>query len=306
MAGNKGPSIAMILAGAALAALIPGCQSTAYKPAFPDQATLRVTHAGNYSSKFAQEEKEFHGTQFQTNLTWILEKQGSGWVMKRRLDTLHARGYHKLSMPHEVEKKVNLDVTLDSGRMAVKIQGYDSLAKVLGRIDQKEEFRKELLKGADTAFFSAWLRDWFRMLAFLPTGREFEMHEKLPVDDLNKRLETLKIDSARYDAMRWRGVANKRNCLEYILEYHRTDSLPLLVEQFFFSNVQNRKYRKYSWKPGTVKGFLQFSVERDSGLPCFHARSEIGDITLEYKPEKGDKAEVPIQLIRYEEELYER
>jgi len=125
----------------------------------------------------------------------------------------------------------------------------------------------------------------------------------LVVGELNECLETLKRDPARYDAMRWRGVVNKRDCLEYTLEYHRSDSLPLLVEQFFFSNIQNRKYRKYSWKPGTVKGFLQFSVERDSGLPCFHARSEIGDITLEYKP---DKAEVPIQLIRYEEELYDR
>ena len=303
MAGIQGLGFAKTLFGAALAVLLLGCQDRTFTPAFPDQAAIRVTHAGNYSSKFADNEKEFHGTQFQTNLTWHLEKQGSGWVMKRRLDTLYARGYHKLSMPHEVEKKVNLDVTLDSSRIPVKIEGYDSLAKVLGRIDQKEEYRKQLLKSADTAYFSAWLRDWFRMLAFLPAGREFAMHEKLPVDDLNKRLETLKIDSARYDAMRWRGVSNKRNCLEYTLEYHRSDSLPLLVEQFFFSNIQNRKYRKYSWKPGTVKGFLQFSVERDSGLPCFHARSEIGDITLEYKP---DKAEVPIQLIRYEEELYER
>jgi hypothetical protein len=305
MAGNKGRSIAVILVWAALFLLV-GCQSTAFQPAFPDRATIHVTHAGNYSSKFANEEKEFHGTQFQTNLTWHLERQGSGWLMKRRLDTLHARGYHKLSMPHEVEKKVNLDITLDSSRIPVRIDGYDSLAKVLGRIDQKEEFRKELLKAADTAFFSAWIRDWFRMLGFLPRGREFKMYERLPIEDLNKRLETLRIDSARYDAMRWRGVTNKRNCLEYTLEYHRTDSLPLLVEQFFFSNIQNRKYRKYSWKPGPVKGFLQFSVERDTGLPCFHSRSEVGDITLEYKPEKGEKAEVPIQLIRYEEELYER
>lgn len=307
MAGIKGPSGTVILFGAVLTLLFAGCQSTAYQPAFPDQATIHVTHAGNYSSKFADNEKEFHGTQFHTNLTYHMEKQGNGWAFKRRLDTLHARGYHKLSMPHEVEKKVNVDILLDSTRIPVKITGYDTLAKVLGRIDQKEEFRKELLKAADTAYFSAWIRDWFRMLAFLPTGREFRMYESLPVEELNKRLETLKIDSARYDAMRWRGAANKRNCLEYTLEYQRTDSLALLVEQFFFSNIQNRKYRKYSWKPGPVKGYLQFSVERDTGLPCFHSRSEIGDITLEYQASKDEKkAEVPIQLIRYEEELYDR
>jgi hypothetical protein len=124
---------------------------------------------------------------------------------------------------------------------------------------------------------------------------------------MNGSLETMKIDSARYDALRVRGTSGglRKNCLEYTLYYHRTDSLPLLMEQFFFSNVNTRKYRKYSWKPGQVNGFLQFSVEGETGLPCFHSRSEIGDITLTYAPDKEDTVDVPIQLIRYEEDIYE-
>lgn len=300
-----GRSIGTFLGWVVVVLVLVQCQSTVYQPAFPDKAAFKVHHLGTYSSKLAgEEQKEVQGTIFQTRQSYALEKQGSGWLLKRRLDTLVARGYHKLSMPHELEKKVNLDITLDSARIPVAVQGYDSLARVLGRIDQKEDFRKQLLKGSDTARFAGWIRDWWRLAAFLPRDREFALREQLPVEEINKSLETLKIDSARFDAMRYRGTnsGNKRNCLEYTLEYHRTDSLPLLVEQFFFSGIQNRKYRKYSWKPGTVKGFLQFSVDRETGLPCFHARTEIGDITLEYKE---DKAEVPIQLFRYEEDIYE-
>lgn len=289
----------------AVALALVQCQSTDFKPAFPDRAAFKVHHLGTYSSKLTgEEEKEMQGTIFHTRLTYDLEKQGSGWRLHRRLDSLIARGYHKLSMPHELEKKVNLDILLDSARLPVRIDGYDSLAKVLGRIDQKEDFRKQLLLASDTAYYRAWTRDWWRMAGFLPRGVQLQMNQTLPVEDLNKTLETLQIDSARYTAMRWRGTnsGNKRNCLEYTLEYHRTDSLPLLVEQFFFSNIQMRKYRKYSWKPGLVKGFLQYSVDRDTGLPCFHARTEIGDITLEYRQ---DKAQVPIQLFRYEEDIYE-
>lgn len=289
----------------AIALAFVGCQSTEYRPAFPEKADFKVHHLGTYSTKrVGEEEKEVQGTIFQTRLSYRLEKQGSGWLVHRHLDTLVARGYHKLSMPNELEKKVDITVALDSARRPVSVTGYDTLARVLGRIEQKEEFRKQLLKAGDSAYFAAWTRDWWRLLAFLPKGRELIPRESLPVEEANKVLETLKLDSARFDAMRYRGTnsGNKRNCLDYTLEYHRTDSLPLLVEQFFFSATQNRKYRKYSWKPGTVKGMLQFSVDRESGMPCFHSRTETGDITLEYKE---DKAEVPIQLFRYEEDIYE-
>lgn len=287
------------------------CQSAEFKPAFPEKASFKVHHLGTYSTKLVGEnEKEMQGTLFQTRLSFQLQKQGSGWLLHRRLDTLIAKGYHKLSMPHELEKKVTIDIELDSARIPVRISGYDTLAKVLSRIDQKADYKEQLLRSSDSAYYSAWTRDWWRMAGFLryrPEGTKLNMNIKLPVEELNKALETLKIDSARFDAVRYRGTTpdNKRNCLEYTLEYHRTDSLPLLVEQFFFSGIQTRKYRKYSWKPGLVKGFLQFSVDRESGLPCFHARTEIGDITLEYKHEKEAKVEVPIQLFRYEEDIYE-
>lgn len=299
-----GRTIGAIFGWVAAALCLVQCQSTEYHPAFPDKASFKVHHLGTYSSKLAGEEKEQQGTIFETRLAFEMEKQGAGYRLQRRLDTMVARGFHKLSMPHELEKKLSVDIEMDSARIPVRIHGYDTLAKVLGRLDQKDEFRQQLLKASDTAAYAAYARDWWRMASFLPQGREFKMSEKLPVDDINKTLETLKLDSARYDAMRYRGTNNdnRRNCLEYTLQYHRTDSLALLVEQFFFSGIQNRKYRKYSWKPGPVQGFLQFSVDRETGLPCFHARTEIGDITLEYKP---DKAEVPIQLFRYEEDIYE-
>lgn len=302
----KGLNFATSAAGLLLVLGLLSCQKTALQTTgFPDKAAFKVHHLGTYSTKLAGEDnKEAQGTIFETRLAFTLEKEGSGWLLKRRLDTMIARGYHKLSMPHELEKKVGLDITLDSAHIPTRIQGYDSLARILGRLDQKEDYKKQLLKSSDTAEFAAWTRDWWRLASFLPKGEELAMYQKLPVDGINKTLETLKLDSARFDAMRYRGTTggNKRNCLEYTLQYHRIDSLPLLVEQFFFSNVQTRKYRKYSWKPGRVNGWLQFSVDRETGLPCFHSRSEIGDITLEYAE---DKAEAPIQLFRYEEDIYE-
>lgn len=275
------------------------CERTAvYSPKTPDSSHFRVFHLGTYSSKL-DEEKEIEGTIFTSTLSYDLKRAGAGFTLKRKLDTMIARGYHKLSMPHELEKKVELSLSMDSGLIPVRIYGYDSLKTVLGRIQQKEDYRKQLLLASDTVKYKAGWRDWWRMERFLPTGVKLEARQTLPVEALNKTLETLHLDSARFDGPRPR---LKLNCLDYSLYYHRTDSLSLLMEQFFFSNIQNRKYRKYSWGPSVIQGILQYSVERVTGLPCFQSKSEGSDLTLEYKP---DKASVPVHLYRYEEDIYE-
>ncbi len=275
------------------------CERTVvFAPKVPDSAHFRDFHLGTYSTKY-DEDKEIEGTIFQTTLSFDLKKESGGWLWHRKLDTLIARGYHKLSMPHELERKVDLDFHMDASMIPIRINGYDSLKAVLGRIQQKEEFKKVLLQSSDTAHYRAEWRDWWRMNNALPKGVKLEAKKALPVTELNKSLETVKVDSARFDGPRPR---LKRTCLDFTLYYHRTDSLALLVEQFFFSGTQNRKYRKYSWKPTVVQGFLQYSVERSTGLPCFQSKTEMADITLEYKPEK---AEAPIHLYRYEEDIYE-
>lgn len=275
------------------------CERTVvFTPMPPDHARYRVYHLGTYSSKL-DEEKEIEGTIFQTTLSFDLEKQGSGWSLQRKLDTLVARGYHKLSMPNELEKKVDLTLSLDSSMIPVRIDGYDSLKALLGRIQQKEEYRDALLKSSDTAYYRAEWRDWWRMNRFLPRGVKLEAFQALPVDDLNKSLEILRMDSARFQGLRPR---MKKNCLEYDLYYNRTDSLALLMEQFYFSSIQNRKYRKFAWKPSVIRGILHFSVERETGMPCFYSKSEISDLVMELKEEK---ATMPVHLYRYEEDLYE-
>jgi hypothetical protein len=278
------------------------CERTAvFNPVPPENAHYRVHHLGTYSSKL-DEEKEIEGTIFQTTLSYTLEKQGgqgNGWLLHRKLDTLIARGYHKFSMPNELEKKVDLTLTLDSGFIPIRITGYDSLKTVLGRIQQKEEYRSALLKASDTAHYKAEWRDWWRMSKLLPRGVKMEARKPLSVGELNKTLETLQADSATFDGPRPR---MKKSCLDYTLYYHRTDSLSLLMEQFYFSSSQNRKYRKYAWKASLVKGILQYSVNRENGLPCFASKSETSDLTLEFAEEK---ATMPIHLYRYEEDLYE-
>lgn len=275
------------------------CDSTTvYDPQPPEAAKYSVFHLGTYSSKL-DEEKEIEGTIFQTTLSFELRKQGSGYKVKRKLDTLVARGYHKLSMPHELEKKVGLELTLDSTLVPIRIDGYDSLRTILSRIQQKEEYRKQLLNASDTAKYRADWRDWWRMAKFLPKRVPLKQGQMLDPTDLNKTLEGLRIDSARYEGARPR---RKKSCLDYTLYYHRTDSLALLMEQFFFSNIQNRKYRKYSWGTSVVTGVLQFSVEKSTGLTCFHAKTEYSDLDLEMKAEN---LHTPVHLYRYEEDIYD-
>jgi hypothetical protein len=278
------------------------CERTAvFNPKPMETAKFRVHHLGTFSSKL-DEEKEIEGTIFQTTLSFELERKAPGWILRRKLDTLMARGYHKFSMPHELEKKIDLELTLDSAMNPVAFKGYDSLHAVLGRIQQKEEYRKQLLAGSDTAKYQAEWRDWWRMNNMLPRGVKLEARTPLSagtIEAVNKTLETLKVDSGAFDGPRPR---RKKNCLEYTLYYHRTDSLTLLMEQFYFSSIQNRKYRKYDWHASVIQGILQYSVDQATGMPCFYSKTESSALALKLK---GEKAETPVYLYRYEEDLYE-
>ena len=282
-----------------IAALLCSCNKVDYKPVAPPETLLTVYHMGAYSSQMPEEDKEVQGTLFQT--TWKLrwKTQGDGALVQRRLDTLDGKGYHKYSMPNELEKKANLDIELGPDGVPRGITGYDTLHAALRRIAQRENYRDQLLKLSDTARFQAQLRDVFRLRRLLPPG----VHKRdtiLEIAGINRRLETLKLDSARYQGERPR---LKLHCLEYEAYYHRADSLPLMVEQFFFSAPKHRKWKHSLWKPGTVVGTWHFSVEQSTGLPCFESISEAGHITLQDTAEKSD---LPVTLFRYEEDIYNR
>lgn len=276
------------------------CERTAtFQPNPPDKAEFRIDHLGTYSSKLGgEDEKEIQGTIFQTTLSGTWEKQDGQFHLQRRLDTMIARGYHKASMPHELEKRISLETWLGPDLIPVRTKGYDSLKAIFSKVQPREDYRKQLLHASDTNAFKAWERDWWRTATFLPREK-LEARTALKVDALNGKLETYKADSAHFDGPRPR---LKKACLDFTVYYHRSDSLPLLMEQFFFSSVQNRKFRGQPWKPGRIQGFLQYSVERTTGLPCFHSRTEIADMVLE---KKDDKPETPVQLYRYEEDIYQ-
>jgi len=275
------------------------CDKADYEPVLPDKAVLTVDHMGAYSSQMGDDENEVQGTLFQTRWTLDWERQGSGWLVERRLDSLNARGYHKNSMPNELEKKANLNIALDSNGIPYQITGYDSLPALLSRIDQSDTYRQQLLQSSDTLKFQATLRDIFRLQRLLPKG-VLKSGTPLNVQEINLHLETVKLDSAMYQQERPR---QHLECLEYDAYYHRTDSLPLLVEQFFFSSSKHRAWKHSLWDPGQVDGIWHFSVERTTGLPCFESLSEIGHLVLK---DTAQKTEQPITLYRYEEDLYSR
>jgi len=280
-----------------LPALFLGCDQVEYRPRLPDAAVVTVDHMGAYTSRLGDDEEEVNGTAFQDSWKWSYEKHGDGWIVRRRLDSLFGKGYHRLSMPNELEKKANLDIELGPDGLPRRITGYDSLHAVLARIEQRRDYREKLLRLSDTVRFQAEMRDAFRLRNLLPQG---VLKSKTPIGvaDANRVLETLKLDSARYLGEQTR---LRRHCLEYEVYYHREDSLPLLVEQFFFSSAAHRKWKNSLWSPGRVDAFRHFSVERETGLPCFESVTETGHITLR---DTTEKSEQPITLYRYEEDIY--
>lgn len=284
---------------AALALPFLACDKVDYRPVSPSETVLTVHHMGAYSSQMAEEDKEVQGTLFQTRWKLRYGKRGDGWLVQRRLDTMNARGYHKNSMPNELEKKASLDIELGPDGVPRRVTGYDSLPALLGRIEQRDGYRRELLRMIDTLKLQAEQRDVFRLRRLLPTG-VLKRGAGLEVGKINKNLETLQLDSARYQGDRPR---LSLRCLEYETYYHRADSLPLLVEQFFFSSSRHRKWRHSTWVPGRVEGIWHFSVERKTGLPCFESLTETGRITLK---DTGEKSEELISLFRYEEDIYNR
>ncbi len=277
--------------------LLSACDKVDYQPVMPQEKVQVVHHLGAYSSQLGEDEKEMEGTLFQSSWRLIWKRQGEGWLVQRRLDSLYGRGYHKYSMPNELEKKANIDMELGADGVPNKITGYDSLHGILSRIDQRDSYRAQLLAMSDTGKFKAVLRDQFRLQNLLPKG-VLKRETPLDVNGINPHLETVKLDSGRYQG------ENPRlslRCLEYEVYYHRTDSLPLLVEQFFYSAVKNRKWKRSTWSPGRVDGILHFSAEKSTGLPCFESLTERGHIILK---DMDDKTEQSITLYRYEEDLY--
>ncbi len=284
------------------------CSKVDYQPIRPDEMRIKVNHLGMYSSRLGEDD-ELQGTQFQT--TWTLQitkgkTTGIGSLVHRHYDTLQGKGFHKNSMPGELEKKVDLDLELGSDGIPVKITGYDSLHRILGRILQPAAFSKQLIAQSDTVYFQAWLRDLYRMERFLPSGLLIN-GTALEVGKINEHLETIKLDSARYRSTTPR---LKRVCLDFDAYYHRMDSLPLLVEQFFGSSAKNRKWKRSEWSPGKVEGIWHFSMDKKSGISCMESLVETGFITLKKIKEKKEKPEEkpqeqPIRLIRYEEDIFE-
>lgn len=286
------------LAAGLLASLMgTGCDSySEYHPAYPDQARFAVSHLGAYSSRLG-DELEKQGTQFQTQWKVAWEKTGEGYAVERRLDTLEGRGYHKLTLARELRLKDDIVEVLDTDGYPVAIRGYDSLSALLGAIPQEDRYRKKLLEDADTAVLKAEERDTWRLRKLLEPGRYLH-GQSLPVEALNAKLETVSLDSAKFIGARYR---NGRDCVEYEAYYHRTDSLPLLVEMFFFSAAPNRRFRTYAWEPATVQGTRHFSLDEDTGLPCFEFWNETTELLLKHP--KAD-AEQAITVFRYEEDVY--
>ncbi len=281
-------------------AVLLGCEKTVrFSPQAPEKAEIHMSRLASFSSE-REYGKEVLGTLFQTSVLWNLEKEGEGYRLERRLDSMTAKGFHRNSMPEELEKKTNLTVFLGPDWIPSEVSGYDSLHLILSRLDhQKEDWKKQLLKSLDTSSFKTQMRDRWRLATLLPKDKEMLYPDTLPVGDINVKLETFQADSIRFFGPRLR---LDKDCLDYTVYYTRHDSLPLQVEQFIGTARENRRFWRESWGKSIIHGSWQFSVDRKTGLTCFDAKNE--DAEVVFKNEET-KEETPVRLMRYEENIYQ-
>jgi len=269
-----------------------------FEPTYPTHLTLKDSHIGVYSSKWPDDEKETVGTQFHINHTWNWSRQGDGYRLSRRLDTLIARGYHKNSMPNELERKVGITIDFDSDMRPGQVAGYDTLHAVLKGIpQQKPEWKSQLLDLSDTIQLQKSQRDLWRLFGFMPKNTDLELHQKLDVSGLNQRLETFQADSAQFLG---RQPRLGKSCLDLEVKYHRRDSLVLMREQFFNSTAAARKLRNARLDLADIKGIWVISVDRKTGMPCYWSQTEIGDLPVK---DTAAHVDTTIQLIRFEEDV---
>lgn len=278
--------------------VLSGCRSSlSFEPRLPDRAEYRVSSFSMYSSKL-EEEQEVPGSRFQGEWRFTFEKGSAGNRLERRVLDFKPEGYLKSALFRELEKVVDIDLLLDDNLQVREIRGYDSLEKVLRRVEQKKPaWSEELVRSMDRPRLEAEMRDRFRLLRALPAG-ELRPSTRLPHEALARSLETLQLDSVVFTGPRSR---LKKDCLEFVAFYTRTDSLGLLVEQFRFSKRSHARWRKASYAPAPFKGRRELSVDRETGLPCYESATEIAAVTLQ---DTVEREEVPVQLIRFQEDVY--
>jgi hypothetical protein len=276
-----------------------GCDnSETFQPSYPESLTLSDSHLGAYSSKRAEDEREIPGTQFRTDSKWTFAKSGSGYTLNRILDTMIARGYHKNSMPNELERKANLTLEFDAELNLKTIHGYDTLHAVLKKIpQQKEEWRQQLLAMSDTAQLKKSQRDLWRLFTLFPKNQPMTPGQWLDPAALNQKLETFKVDTILFKG---RNPRIHKVCLDAIVQYQKSDSSILLREQFLNSSGANRKLRNSVPGIAEIKGTFVISVDKKTGLPCYWSQTEMGEMKLHDKVSQQDQI---IHLIRFEEDV---
>ncbi len=289
----------LILWGGCLLVVL-GCENKVrFSPQAPETAEINMSRLASYSSE-REVGKEVLGTLFQTSIHWNLHKEGDGFRLERRLDSMTAKGFHRNSLPDELEKRADLTVLLGPDWIPTQVSGYDSLPQILSRLDhQKEDWKKELLKSLDTAKFTQDMRDRWRLATLLPRDQDLIYPENLPVKEVNAKLESIQADSIRFFGPRLR---LNRECLDYTVYYTRHDSLPLQVEQFIGTARENRRFWRESWGKSIIHGSWQFSVDRETGLTCFDAKNEDAEVVF---TNEETKAETPVRLMRYEENIFQ-
>lgn len=280
-------------------ALFSGCRPEArYQPTPPESTTLKNSHSGYYSTKKAEDVREMAGTQFQTENIWSFSKTESGYRIIRTLDSMVARGYHKNSMPNELERKAEITLEFDKDMQPTAVRGYDTLHRVLAKIPQtRDEWRTQLLRMSDTVLMARAQMDLWRLFRLMPRDTPLVEGQSIDVQALNQTLQTFKADSAKFLA---RLPRLGKVCFDAAVYYTRTDSLVLLREQFLNSTAAYRRIRNPKSTEAAIKGTIQFAVNEKTGLPCYWSHTEFGEIAIS---DSAAKENLKVQLIRFEEDV---
>ena len=283
-------------------------QKLEYNPPLPITGNYVIFEEFISSSRLEEVKEESHkektGTAFEIHTNVIISKNDSGVQIKWEPKEFLSNGWNKNLLAEIHQKRINLQVKFDTKGNLLEFSGFNKLPELLHNIKLPENLRHRLLDRMDTTFYKDLWLDRYTLSTLLEPGI-YQRGQYLPVESINSRLKTIAADSVIVT-----GERNARNnpCIEYTVHYSKKGSFKLSLEEFIAVHKKNLISNKSNWlisqlqirthnfmtnhsrygksaKPGLVdelpvKGTWRFSVDLDTGIPCYEFKKEEASVAL--------------------------
>ncbi len=283
--------IVVLLLGCLIWSCKPGVN---YNPKKPDELNYMIFEEYLSSPRLENiaeaREREKPGTGFEIHTHVHVEKNDSGTYIRWSPKQFTSAGYNKSLLAENIQKKLPLEIHLDSEGNVTSISGYNKLRATVDSMKLQDNYKQRLISKLDSNYFKDLWQDRWHISRFLPPG-QYQTGQKLDTALLNPKLKSIKADSVVISAIR-KKISSE--CLEYSVYYRAKRNLQLELEEFFVVHQKNlfdvfqfrmgdffenqdkygRVIKKGYLEEEEVNGVWRFSVTLDEGLPCYEFRKE--------------------------------